>query len=78
MRADESTIPTLMLDGHPCMLNAYFSDCFNRLLPPLSDTDMPPEAVMSEVDPTITEELLYMSTGALQTVNISKSMQWSI
>ena len=43
MRTEPSTIPTLTLDdsetssdkGKSSMLNTYFSDCFNRLLPPL-------------------------------------------
>ena len=66
MRTDQSIIPTLTLNDSEAssdkdkssILNMYFSDCFNRLLPPLNDTEVSPEAVMSEVDPSTIEELL--------------------
>ena len=58
------------------MLNAYFSDCFNRSLPPLNEADVPPEAVLSEADSGIADELLCIEEevlGLLQKINISKS-----
>ena len=57
-RADKSTIPTLSLDGNEAitdkdksnMLNAYFSYCFNKSLPPLSDPDVSSNSMPSEVN----------------------------
>ena len=55
------------------MLNSYFSDCFNKSLPPL---DVPSETMLSEVNPNTIEELLCTEEEVLQllqTIDISKS-----
>ena len=71
MRLDKSTIPTLSLDDNEAitdkdkstMFNSYFSDCFNKSLPPL---DVPSETMLSEVNPNTIEELLCTEEEVLQ------------
>ena len=60
LRSDKSTIPTLSLDDNEVntdkdkstMLNLYFSDLFNKSLPPLN---VPSETMLSEVNPNTVE-----------------------
>ena len=81
MRAGKSTIPTLSLDGNDAvtdrdkssMLNSYFSDCFNKSMPPLTDLDVFSESMFPDASP---EELLCTEEEVLhllQTINISKA-----
>jgi len=83
MRADKSTIPTLSLDGNDAvtdrdkssMLNSYFSDFFNKSMPPLNDLDVFSESMFPDASP---EELLCTEEEVLhllQTINISKASE---